>query len=143
RKYVRLHYENYLLTVDLKDQLRHTEFIREADAAKKKLATMVKTHEFEAVTEITVLAQDHPRLLSVIAGACVAAGGNIVDAQIFTTADGRALDTILINREFDRDEDERRRATRVVKLIEDVLSGKAWLPEVIATRTKPAHGATT
>ena len=73
KRYVGLHYENYLLTVDLKDQLRHAEFIREADAAGKKLATMVKTHQFEAVTEITVLAQDHPRLLSVIAGAC--AGG--------------------------------------------------------------------
>jgi [protein-PII] uridylyltransferase len=143
RKYVGLHYENYLLTVDLDDQLRHAEFIREADAAKKKLATMVKTRAFEAVTEITILAQDHPRLLSVIAGACAAAGGNIVDAQIFTTADGRALDTILINREFDRDEDERRRATRVGRLIEDVLSGKAWLPEMIAKRTRPRRGART
>ncbi|MEW9806373.1 [protein-PII] uridylyltransferase [Mesorhizobium sp. ZMM04-5] len=141
RKYVKLHYENYLLTVALDDQLRHAEFIRDADAAKKKLATMVKTHEFEAVTEITVLAQDHPRLLSVIAGACAAAGGNIVDAQIFTTSDGRALDTILIGREFDRDEDERRRAERVGGLIEDVLSGKAWLPEMIAKRAKPRRGA--
>jgi len=121
--------------------LRHAEFIREADAAGKKLATMIKTHQFEAVTEITVLAQDHPRLLSVIAGACVAAGGNIVDAQIFTTSDGRALDTILISREFDRDEDERRRAERVGRLIEDVLSGKSWLPEMIEKRTKPRRGA--
>ena len=102
---------------------------------------MVKTHQFEAVTEITVLAQDHPRLLSVIAGACAAAGGNIVDAQIFTTSDGRALDTILISREFDRDEDERRRAERVGRLIEDVLSGKSWLPEMIEKRTKPRRGA--
>ena len=31
----RLHYENYLLAVDLADQLRHAEFIREADAARK------------------------------------------------------------------------------------------------------------
>ncbi|WP_292595607.1 ACT domain-containing protein, partial [Mesorhizobium sp.] len=135
------HYENYLLAVDLADQVRHAEFIREADAAGKKLATMIKTHQFEAVTEITVLAQDHPRLLSVIAGACVAAGGNIVDAQIFTTSDGRALDTILISREFDRDEDERRRAERVGRLIEDVLSGKSWLPEMIEKRTKPRRGA--
>ncbi len=102
---------------------------------------MVKTHQFEAVTEITVLAQDHPRLLSVIAGACAGAGGNIVDAQIFTTSDGRALDTILISREFDRDEDERRRAERVGRLIEDVLSGKSWLPEMIEKRTKPRRGA--
>ncbi|MDG4873708.1 [protein-PII] uridylyltransferase [Mesorhizobium sp. WSM4935] len=141
KRYVALHYENYLLTVDLPDQLRHAEFVREADAAGKKLATMVKTHEFEAVTEITVLAPDHPRLLSIIAGACAAAGGNIVDAQIFTTSDGRALDTILISREFDLDEDERRRAERVGRLIEDVLSGKSWLPEMIEKRTKPKRGA--
>ena len=141
RRYVALHYENYLLTVDLPDQLRHAEFVREADAARKALATMVKTHEFEAVTEITVLAPDHPRLLSVIAGACAGAGGNIVDAQIFTTADGRALDTILISREFDRDEDERRRAERVGRLIEDVLSGRTWLPEMIEKRTRPRRGA--
>jgi [protein-PII] uridylyltransferase len=137
---VALHYENYLLTVDLADQQRHAEFVREADAAKKALATMVKPHEFEAVTEITVLAHDHPRLLSVIAGACAAAGANIVDAQVFTTSDGRALDTILINREFDLDEDERRRAERVGKLIEDVLSGKSGLPEMIEKRARPKRG---
>ncbi|RUY00390.1 [protein-PII] uridylyltransferase, partial [Mesorhizobium sp. M7A.F.Ca.CA.004.04.1.1] len=141
KRYVGQHYENYLLTVDLADQLRHAEFIREADVSGNKLATMVKTHQFEAVTEITVLAQDHPRLLSVIAGACAGAGGNIVDAQIFTTSDGRALDTILISREFDRDEDERRRAERVGRLIEDVLSGKSWLPEMIEKRTKPRRGS--
>lgn len=139
--YVGLLYPNYLLTVALADQLRHAKFVREADAAGRKLDTMVRTHEFEAVTEITVLAQDHPRLLSVIAGACAAAGANIVDAQIFTTADGRALDTILISREFELDEDERRRAERVGKLIEDVLSGRSWLPEVIAKRSKAKRSA--
>ncbi|MET0598280.1 MAG: [protein-PII] uridylyltransferase [Mesorhizobium sp.] len=142
-RYVRLLYDNYLLTVDRADQRRHADFVRQADADGQRLATMVKTRAFEAVTEITVLAQDHPRLLSVIAGACAAAGGNIVDAQIFTTADGRALDTILISREFDRDEDERRRAERVGKLIEDVLSGRAWLPEMIEKRTKPKRGSRT
>jgi [protein-PII] uridylyltransferase len=140
QRYVKLHYENYLLTVDLEDQRRHAEFVREADEAGRKLATMVRTRAFEAVTEITVLAPDHPRLLSVIAGACAAAGGNIVDAQIFTTADGRALDIILISREFERDEDERRRAERVGSLIEDVLSGKSWLPEMIDKRTRPRRG---
>ncbi|MEP1110143.1 MAG: [protein-PII] uridylyltransferase, partial [Nitratireductor sp.] len=141
RHYVDLHYENYLLTVDLEDQLRHAAFVREADAAGRRLATMIRTHEFEAVTEIAVLAPDHPRLLSVIAGACAAAGANIVDAQVFTTSDGRALDTILINREFDRDEDERRRAERVGKLIEEALAGKSWLPEIIAKRAKRRRGA--
>ncbi len=137
---VGLHYDNYLLTVDLVDQIRHADFIREADSAGKRLATMVKPRESFGITEITVLAPDHPRLLSVIAGACAGAGANIVDAQIYTTTDGRALDTILIEREFDLDEDEERRARRVGSLIEDVLSGKSWLPEMIAKRTKPNRG---
>ncbi|WP_309082570.1 [protein-PII] uridylyltransferase [Chelativorans sp.] len=141
RRYIGLHYENYLLAVDEDDQVRHADFIRAADRQGKALSTMVKPHAFEAVTEITVLAPDHPRLLSIIAGACAAAGANIVDAQIFTTTDGRALDTILISREFELDEDELRRARRVGRLIEDVLSGKSYLPEVIEKRTKPRRGA--
>jgi [protein-PII] uridylyltransferase len=141
KRYVKLFYDNYLLTVDVADQVRHASFIRDADENGRRLATAVRPHEFEGVTEITVLSPDHPRLLSVIAGACATAGANIVDAQIFTTADGRALDTILISREFDRDEDETRRAERVGKLIEDVLSGKSWLPEMIEKRTKPKRGS--
>jgi [protein-PII] uridylyltransferase len=88
-----------------------------------------------------VLAPDHPRLLSVIAGACAGAGANIVDAQIFTTSDGRALDSILVSREFEHDEDEERRARRIGKLIEDVLSGRTWLPAMIESRSRPKRGA--
>ncbi len=136
KAYTKLHYEPYLLTVSLEDQVRHTRFIRETDRAGQALATMVKTHSFHAITEITVLSPDHPRLLAVIAGACAAAGANIVDAQIFTTSNGRALDTIVINREFSDDEDELRRAATIGRLIENVLAGKKRLPEVIATRAR-------
>ncbi|TDK35327.1 [protein-PII] uridylyltransferase [Rhizobium deserti] len=136
RTYQKLHYQPYLLSVSLEDQVRHAQFIRDADRAGQALATMVRTDSFHAITEITILAPDHPRLLSIIAGACAAAGANIADAQIFTTSDGRALDTILINREFQVDEDEMRRAGTIGRMIEDVLSGKKRLPEVIATRAK-------
>ena len=136
KTYTKLHYQPYLLSVPLEDQVRHAHFIRDADKTGRALATMVRTHQFHAITEITVLSPDHPRLLAVIAGACAAAGANIVDAQIFTTSDGRALDTILVNREFSIDGDETRRAANIGKLIEDVLSGRKRLPEVIASRTK-------
>ncbi|MDA4846315.1 [protein-PII] uridylyltransferase [Hoeflea poritis] len=134
--YLKLHYIPYLLTVELNDQIRHAEFIRSTIKAGKPLATMVRTHSFHAITEITVFAPDHPRLLSIVTGACAAAGANIADAQVFTTADGRALDTILINRAFDQDEDELRRAERIGAMIEAVLAGRKHLPEVIAHRTK-------
>jgi [protein-PII] uridylyltransferase len=86
------------------------------------------------VTELTVVAPDHPRLLSIIAGACAASGANIVDAQIFTTTDGLALDTISISRAFDRDEDETRRAARVADAIEKALRGEIRLSDAIASR---------
>ncbi|WP_454847967.1 [protein-PII] uridylyltransferase [Rhizobium binxianense] len=136
RTYTKLHYQPYLLSVPLEDQIRHAHFIRQADKAGQALATSVRTDSFHAVTEITVLSPDHPRLLAVIAGACAAAGANIVDAQIFTTSDGRALDTIHVSREFPDDADELRRGGTIGRMIEDVLSGRKRLPEVIATRAK-------
>ncbi|EJC82266.1 (protein-PII) uridylyltransferase [Rhizobium leguminosarum bv. trifolii WSM2297] len=134
--YTKLHYQPYLLSVPLEDQVRHAHFIRQADKAGQALATTVRTDSFHAITEITVLSPDHPRLLAVIAGACAAAGANIVDAQIFTTSDGRALDTIHVSREFTDDADELRRAATIGRMIEDVLSGRKRLPEVIATRAR-------
>lgn len=136
-----LHYDNYMLTVPQEDQKRHADFIRASDEAGKILNILARPHEFEAVTELTILSPDHPRLLSIIAGACSAAGANIVDAQIFTTTDGRALDTILISREFDTNDDEMRRAARVGQLIEGVLTGKTHLPEVLARRAKSRRSA--
>ncbi len=135
-RYLDLHYEPYLLSVAHEDQVRHADFILESDRAGKALATMVRTHSFHAITEITVLAPDHPRLLTIIAGACAASGANIADAQIFTTSDGRALDTILVNREFGDDEDELRRAGQIGRMIENVLAGRKRLPDVIASKAR-------
>ena len=111
-----------------------------ARQAGHKLAINVGFDEARGVTELTILATDHPWLLSIIAGACASAGANIVDAQIYTTTDGRALDTIAISREYDRDEDEGRRATRIGEMIEQVLEGKLRLPEVVARRNARGRG---
>jgi [protein-PII] uridylyltransferase len=132
--YLNRHYPQYWLKVDLPHRVSHARFVRAAEAAGKSLATTYSFDAARAVTELTVLAPDHPRLLSIIAGACAAAGANIVDAQIFTTTDGRALDTIAVSREFDRDEDEARRASRIADTIEKALRGDLKLPDIMARR---------
>jgi [protein-PII] uridylyltransferase len=134
--YLDRHYPAYWLRVDAAKLVEHAKFIREADRAGKTLATSITTRAFEAITEITVLAPDHPRLLSVIAGACTIAGSDIVDAQISTTTDGRALDTISISREFDDEADEKRRVQKISELIEEALSGTIHLPETIAQKSQ-------
>ena len=135
--YIAKHYPAYWLKVDLPHKIEHANFLRNAEAAGKHLATTVGFDAERAVTELTVLAPDHPWLLSIIAGACAMAGANIVDAQIYTTTDGRALDTISLSREFERDEDEERRANRIADSIEKALRGELRLPDVIGKRAAP------
>ncbi len=130
------HYPAYWVRTDLARQVEHAGFLRALDGRKRKLATRATTDAFRAVTEITVFAPDHPRLLSVIAGACAASGANIVDAQIFTTSDGFALDTIFVSRELPLNEDEQRRAERIGKQIETILAGKARVEDLIQARTR-------
>jgi [protein-PII] uridylyltransferase len=138
-RYLDLHYPAYWLRVDEDHQLRHAAFVRAADEAGHSFACEVRPMAFEGATEITILAPDHPRLLSIIAGACAASDANIVDAQIFTTMDGRALDTVVIGRAFDTDEDETRRGERVAALIEQVLQGKGRVAEALAGKHRPSR----
>jgi len=135
--YIAKQYPAYWLKVDLEHNVAHANFVRATEEAQKTLATMARFDENRAVTELTLLAPDHPWLLSIIAGACAMAGANIVDAQIYTTTDGRALDTISISREFDRDEDEERRAGRIADTIEKALRGQLRLPEMVGKRAVP------
>ena len=137
--YIAKHYPAYWLKVDLKHKVDHAKFVRAAEEAGKTLSTTVAFDPERSVTELTVLAPDHPWLLSIVAGACAMAGANIVDAQIYTTTDGRALDTISLSREFERDEDEERRANRVADSIEKALRGELRLPDVVTKRV-PAKG---
>ncbi len=134
RRYLERHYPPYWLRVDLPDKVAHADLLRRADKAGRRLATSFQTKTFEGVTQVTVVAPDHPRLLATLAGACTAAGANIVDAQIFTTTDGLALDTIVVSREFSEDEDEKRRAARIAGLIEATLEGRERMPEIVARK---------
>jgi [protein-PII] uridylyltransferase len=136
-RFIDRHYPSYWLRTDLEVISEHAKLIRDAESVGRSLVTHIATDAFRGVTEITLLAPNHPRLLSLVAGACAGAGANIVDAQISTTRDGMALDTIHLEREFDQAEDEERRAQRIAATIEKLLKGEARLADVVATKKKP------
>jgi [protein-PII] uridylyltransferase len=138
--YIERHYPAYWLRVPLEQKVKHAAMLRTAGRDARVLATDIETDAFRGVTTLTVLAPDHPRLLSMIAGACAASGANIVDAQIFTTTDGLALDTFSISREFDADEDELRRADRVAKTVERALAGDVRIAELARKDVKRIKG---
>ncbi len=130
-------YPAYWLKTAPSRQLAHARFIREAERDGRSVATEVLSDRFKGVTELTIMSPDHPRLLAIVTGACAAAGGNIVDAQIFTTADGLALDTIFLSRAFDLDSDELRRGERIAASIEKALKGEVKIADLVRNR-RPA-----
>jgi [protein-PII] uridylyltransferase len=104
------------------------------------LAIDTRIDRARAVTEITIYTADHPGLFARIAGAMAIAGANIVGAQIFTTSDGMALDTFLIQEAggagegaghaFDRPE----RLAKLATAIELALSGRVKIAEALKRR---------
>ena len=136
-RFIDRHYPSYWLRTDLAVVAEHARLIRDAEAQSRPIVTHIATDAFRGVTEITLLAPNHPRLLAMVAGACTGAGANIVDAQISTTRDGMALDTIHLEREFDHAEDEERRARKIAITIERLLRGDVRLAEVVSTKRKP------
>jgi len=132
--FIERHYPDYWLKTDVKKIAEHARLLRGASASASQFATGVATDGFTAITELTVFAPNHPRLLALFAGACAAAGANIVGAHISTTRDGFALDTFLLQREFPDDADELRRARRIGENIEKILKGELRLGTLLAKR---------
>ncbi len=65
----------------------------------------------------------------------------IAGAHITTTRDGFALDTFLLAREFNEDEDELRRAKRIEDTIERLLRGDTWVGQLLEKRRPMATRA--
>ena len=133
-RFIDRHYPDYWMRADLKRQVYHARLLRRAETEGKRLAVDFSTDAFTAITELTVFAPNHPRLLSQFAGACAANGANILGAHITTTRDGFALDTFLLAREFTDDEDETRRARRIEATIEKLLRGEVRLSTLLEKR---------
>ncbi|KKB78960.1 protein-PII uridylyltransferase [Devosia soli] len=122
--YTARHYDHYWLRAEPELQIEHARMIRQADEANLPFAGSIRVKAFEGITEVSFYVPDHPRLLSLIAGACTMQDASIIGAQIFSTRDGRAIDTFRLRRSFTSDEDEKVRATRIIDTVKQLLQGK-------------------
>ena len=136
-RFIERHYPEYWMRTEPRRQVEHARLLERAEREGKTFATDHITDAFTAITELTVFAPNHPRLLSIFAGACAANGANILGAHVTTTRDGFALDTFLLARELGEDDDEHRRADRVADTIGRVLRGETWIPKLLEHR-RPA-----
>jgi len=122
----------YWLSVDTATLARHARIVREAEANAAPVALDWRIDRERAVTELSVYTADHAGLFAKIAGAIAVAGGNIVDARIFTLANGMALDSFWVQDTsggcFDRSD----RLARLAAVIERSLAGRLRPSEVAA-----------
>jgi [protein-PII] uridylyltransferase len=133
------HYPDYWLRTETAKQAAHARLVQRSEQEGRKLIADAVTDRFTAITELTVFAPNHPRLLALFAGACAANGANIVGAHITTTRDGFALDTFLLARAFTEDEDELRRAKRIETTIDRLLRGEVRLKSLLEKRAPGAN----
>ena len=126
--YIERQFPNYWLRAEPELQLAHARMIDAAETKNSSFAGFTSIKAFEGITEVTFYTPDHPRLLSLIAGACTTADASIIGAQIFNTKDGYALDTFRLRRAFTSDEDEKIRASRITDMVKALLEGRKYLP---------------
>ncbi|MDZ4741088.1 MAG: [protein-PII] uridylyltransferase [Alphaproteobacteria bacterium] len=128
------HYDAYWLALDPDTHQTQAEQIRAAEVAQDGLSMAVKTDAFRSVTELSIYTEDHPGLFSQLTGAVAMCGANIVDAKIFTTTDGMALDLFSIQDSQGQPVTDARHIERLRQTAKRVLNGDIVPRSVIDAR---------
>ncbi len=136
-QFIAIQYADYWLRTDTERQIEHAKLMVSSLASGEQLATSFKSDAFTAITDLAIVAPNHPRLLALFAGCCAAVGANIIGAQISSTRNGLALDTFMLERGFEDDDDENRRTARIGNTIVKVLKGEAHLKTLLEQRRVP------
>ncbi|MEM6617314.1 MAG: [protein-PII] uridylyltransferase [Pseudomonadota bacterium] len=136
--YADRHSDAYWLQTTPVQRREHVDLFQVVDAAGDRFVLQESTDAFRGVTEVTVIAPDHPTLLAEVAGACTTGDADIVSANIFTTTDGLAIDMIAVRRQLPDDEEELERARRLSALIEAGMRGEIAMPDQVKRKTR--HG---
>lgn len=75
-------------------------------------------------------------LVAIIAGACAAAGANIMGANLTTTRDGMALNSFFLQRTLPEEPEEVLYVSRIAQTIEALLKGERDLAKLTARKSR-------
>jgi len=133
--YLDRHDPRYWTSFDTPAHIRHAKIIELAEQQTPAFALDFYIDRFRARTELVITAADHPGLFMKIAGALALAGASIVDARIFTTTDGMALDSFGIQNAEERTAvDDEARLARIRQQVEKAMAGEVWQDRLLADR---------
>jgi UTP:GlnB (protein PII) uridylyltransferase len=115
----------YVLAFEPSEMREHEQLLQE------ELAVRCVRHE--GYIKTTIVARDRPGLLATLAGALTVVGFDVLEANLFGTVDGLALDVFLAADPFGRFEEG---SDKVARVIEDALSGAVDLNARVEARRK-------
>ena len=130
------HSDAYWLALDTATHERHARVMARVENDETALEIDVTPLPGDDATQVTVFTPDHPGIFSRIVGAVAMTGANIVDAKIFTTRDGMALDTFWLQTDESSAVDETRRIARLREVISKTMRGETMPKEAIARERK-------
>ena len=128
-------YAPYWLSFPIDTLVRQAELVRRAERDHQPLAIEHRIEADRSVTEITIYTLDTHGLFARLAGAMAISGANIVDAKIFTLANGMALDTFWIQDLEGKPFDGPQRLARLAARVEIALSNRL---DIAARARQPA-----
>ena len=117
----------YWLSAETETHVRHARLLAAAAEVHPRFAIGMWSDAFRAVTEVVICARDRPGLFARLAGAMARGGASIVDAKIFTTTDGTALDTFWIQDARAGPLSDARRVARLKAAVIEVLADEGPL----------------
>jgi [protein-PII] uridylyltransferase len=116
--------EAYSLAFDVDRMCLHEEVLRTVPS--------VRCEAEDGHVRVTVVAEDRPGLLATLAGALTVSGLDVVEANLFGTTDGIALDVFLAADPYGRVE----RGELVTATVERALAGEIDLPARVNERRR-------
>jgi len=117
-------YAPYWLSFPPAALARQAELVRRAERDNQPLAIEHRIDSERSVTEVTIYTLDTHGLFARLAGAMAISGANIVDAKIFTLANGMALDTFWLQDLEGKPFDGPQRLARLAARVELSLSNR-------------------
>jgi [protein-PII] uridylyltransferase len=134
--------DSYWLAEPIEVIERNARFVSAADAGGPDTDPFEAAAQLErGATLVTVYTKDRPGLFYRVAGAISLAGGNIIDARIHTTADGMALDNILVQDMDRRPIKDRHQLKRLERAVRDAVAGQEPSIPKLAARALPLRRA--
>ena len=133
--YLDRHDPRYWTGFDTPAHLRHAKIVTAAERGDPPFGLDFYIDRFRARTELVIYAADHPGLFMKIAGALALAGASIVDARIFTTADGMALDSFGIQNAEERTAvEDKSKLVRIRQQVRKAMAGEVLPDRLLSKR---------